>query len=388
MKDSSSGTRALVHELYESRLSGGDIESKSFAYIDSRAERNGFSASEWTVVQRLIHTTGDLSLGMHVRFSDDAISAGVAALREKAPIYVDASMAKAGLSTARLKSVNGEYDREDIISHIADEDVAAEAKEQGLPRSVFALRKARKILDGAIVAIGNAPTAVLELNRLIIEDGVRPALVIGMPVGFVHVEECKRELESLGIPYITIQGRRGGSPCTVAAIHALCRESVNPSESTEGKSDCRWESGSYGVIILGHGSRRPGAAHAMEQVAERLRNLGRYADVRIGFMAQAKPAFADAVSSCGEAGIGRIMVLPYFLHEGMHRAYDIPKLMHDVAGKFPNLELKLGKTLGYDDILVDLVIKRISESLSTPDIRELPMLEESEFVEGTGHSHG
>ncbi len=384
MKDSGNGSRALVHELYESGLSGGDIESKSFAYIDSRADRNGFSASEWTVVQRLIHTTGDLSLGMHVRFSDKAVSAGIAALREKAPIYVDASMAKAGLSTARLKSVNSEYGREDIVSHIGDEDVAAAAKEQNLPRSVFAVRKARKILDGAIVAIGNAPTAVLELNRLIIEEGVRPALVIGMPVGFVHVEECKRELESLGIPYITIQGRRGGSPCTVAAIHALCQEAVSPSEYIDGKSGSRWESGSYGVIILGHGSRRPGAAHAMEQVAERLRNLGRYGDVRIGFMAQAEPAFGDAVSFCAESGVRRIMVLPYFLHEGVHRAYDIPKLMHDVAGKFPNLELKLGKTLGYDDILVDLVMKRIGESLSSPDIRELPLREESELVGGTG----
>ncbi len=387
MENSDKTVRALVHDLYESRLSGGDIEARSFACIDSLADRNGFSAPEWTVVQRLIHTTGDLSLGMHVRFSPDAVKAGTSALRNKASIYVDASMAKAGLSLARLRSANEGYSSDDIVSYIGDEDVAREAKEQGLPRSVFAVRKARRLLDGAVVAIGNAPTAVLELNRLILEEGVRPALVIGMPVGFVHVEECKKELASVGVPCITIQGRRGGSPCTVAAIHALCREASVPSEDERNSGDACPHHGSYGVVILGHGSRRPGAAQAMKQVAERLREFGRYADVRIGFMAQAKPSFNEAVASCAKSGVQSIMVLPYFLHEGMHHAYDIPKLMHSVAERFPNIELKLGKTLGFDEILVDLVMKRISESLSNPDIRELPLPEESESAEGTGHNH-
>ena len=97
-----------------------------------------------------------------------------------------------------------------------------EALREGLPRSLFAIRKARPQLDGGIVVFGNAPVALLELNRMIVEEGIRPALVIGMPVGFVHVVESTEELSTLGVPFIAIEGRRGGSTLAVATLHAIC----------------------------------------------------------------------------------------------------------------------------------------------------------------------
>ena len=170
----------------------------------------------------MVHTTGDFSLVEAVRFSAKSIPSAVAALREGRPIFVDSSMIRSGLSLARLRAVHAGYGLNDLVCHVADEDVAAEALEQGLPRSLFAVRKARKILDGGIAVFGNAPIALLELNRMMMEENLRPAFVVAMPVGFVHVVESKEELMSLDIPYIAIAGRRGGSPLAVSVIHALC----------------------------------------------------------------------------------------------------------------------------------------------------------------------
>ena len=116
----------------------------------------------------------------------------------------------------------GFYRRESIICHVADTDVERKARKTGLPRSLIAIQKAKPLLDGAIVVIGNAPVALMELSRMIIEEGLRPSLVIAMPVGFVHVVESKEELMGLGGPHIATVGRRGGSPLAVSVIHALC----------------------------------------------------------------------------------------------------------------------------------------------------------------------
>ena len=143
-------------------------------------------------------------------------------MRAGAPLFVDSNMIRAGLSMARLREINPGYGPERIHCHVADADVAGEAAKARLPRSLFAMRKARPMLAGGIAAFGNAPVALLELNRMMLEDGVRPALVIGMPVGFVHVEESKQELISIEAPSIVVAGRRGGSTLAVSVIHALC----------------------------------------------------------------------------------------------------------------------------------------------------------------------
>ncbi len=214
--------RPLIYDLLENPISGQQIEDLSFAAIDAEAPEHNYTADEWQVVRRLIHTTADFAMCGLVEFSSQAIAAAGEALRKGAPIYADSNMIRSGLSVARLQKLNPEYQRESILCHVADEDIAAEAKRTGLPRSLFAIRKAGKKLDGAVVLIGNAPVALLELNRMAVEEGIRPALVIGMPVGFVHVLESKDELMTTGIPYVVLTGRRGGSPLAVATLHALC----------------------------------------------------------------------------------------------------------------------------------------------------------------------
>jgi precorrin isomerase len=121
-----------------------------------------------------------------------------------------------------LRGACSDYSRERIVCHVADADVAQQAEQEHLPRSLFAIRKAKAVLDGGIAVFGNAPVALLELNRLIMKEGIRPSLVIAMPVGFVHVVESKDELMSLGVPFVAIEGRRGGSTLAVSAVHALC----------------------------------------------------------------------------------------------------------------------------------------------------------------------
>ena len=212
---------SLIHALLAAPMSGADIEAASLATIDREAPAHAFQPGEWAVARRMVHTSADFSLLAELRFSAGAVAAGLAALRAGAPIYADANMIRSGLSLARLQAVNPAYTRDSIHCHVADPEVAEQAARTGLPRSLFALRKAKAVLEGGIVAIGNAPVALLELNRMIAEEGLRPALVLGLPVGFVHVVESKEELLGLPVQAITLQGRRGGSPLAVAALHAL-----------------------------------------------------------------------------------------------------------------------------------------------------------------------
>ena len=226
--------RPLIRAFLDAPLSGPEIETKSMEIIDREAPAHRFTAAEWPIVRRMIHTTGDFGILEAVRFSPDAIPAGIQALHGCRPLIVDSNMIRSGISLPRLRAVCGFYRKESLICHIADPDVERTARRTGLPRSLHAIEKAKPFLDGAIAAFGNAPIALLELNRMIIEEGIRPALVIAMPVGFVHVVESKEELMALGVPYIALTGRRGGSPIAVSVIHALCGLAVEQ-QKTEGE---------------------------------------------------------------------------------------------------------------------------------------------------------
>ena len=230
---------AYINRLLAEPVSGADIEKLSFDAIDREAERARFQPDEWEIVRRMIHTAGDVRLADDVQISPDAVRAGVRALRDGRPIYADSNMIRAGISMARLREVKFTYSKEYIRCHIADEDVAERARAAGLPRSLFAARRAVKELHGGIALFGNAPVGLLELNRMIIEEGLRPALVLAMPVGFVHVLESKEEFLSLGVPYVAVTGRRGGSALAVSALHALCtlaaRASGDVRAFTDGK---------------------------------------------------------------------------------------------------------------------------------------------------------
>jgi len=214
--------RPLMRAFLDAPMSGPEIEARSMEIIDREAPAHPFPPDEWQVVRRMIHTVGDFGIIEAVRFSPDAVGAGIRALQGCRSIFTDANMIRTGISLARLRGVCGFYRRESVICHVADEDVARKARKSGLPRSLHAVQKAKPLLDGAIAIIGNAPVALMEISRMIIEEGLRPSLVIALPVGFVHVVESKEELMSLPVPFIATAGRRGGSPLAVSVIHALC----------------------------------------------------------------------------------------------------------------------------------------------------------------------
>jgi len=199
---------------------GRAIEHDSFAVIDSEVSSHSYTAEQWPVVRRMIHANADFDFNGLTDFHPDAIRAGVAAIRSRTSrVVADVEMICVGLSQPRLAHFN-------MTAHqfISEPQVIADAKEQGTTRAVQAMRRAHQLglLEGAIVGIGNAPTALIELVRLIHEHGVRPALVVGMPVGFVSAAESK-DLMALEqqVPWIVIRGRKGGSTLVVAAIHAL-----------------------------------------------------------------------------------------------------------------------------------------------------------------------
>ena len=212
----------LINEILKTGISPGRIEEMSLEQIEKEAPRHNFSVDEWVVVKRILHTTADFGLIGDIVFSPDFIAAAVSALKDARPVFTDSNMIRSGISLARLKKANEKYCLEKIHCHVADEDVSRQAADAGLPRSLFAARKAANTLHGGIALFGNAPVALLELNRMIIEENIQPAFVVAMPVGFVHVVESKEELMSLNVPYVAIRGRRGGSPLAVAALHALC----------------------------------------------------------------------------------------------------------------------------------------------------------------------
>lgn len=199
---------------------GAAIEHDSFAIIDREVGRHGYSAEQWPLVRRMIHATADFEFNGLTHFHPHAMQAGLdAVLRGGATIVADVEMICVGLSPVRLKHF-GLTARQ----FISDADVIAQAKQENSTRAVQAMRKAHRLglVEGGIVGIGNAPTALIEVVRLMREEGVRPALVVGMPVGFVSAAESKELLAAQQeTPWIVTSGRKGGSTLVVAALHAL-----------------------------------------------------------------------------------------------------------------------------------------------------------------------
>lgn len=369
--------RPRIHKLLAMPRSAQAIESLSFETIECEAPPHGFSYAQWQVVRRMIHTTGDFSIMESVRFSADALSAGIEALTSGQPLYVDSNMIRWGLSVSRLRMAWERYDRSSIHCHVADDDVAKKAQLAGLPRSILAVRKIGSKLEGAIAVFGNAPTALLELNRLIIEEGVRPAVVIAAPVGFVHVEESKEELMELPVPHITLAGRRGGSPIAVSIVHALCSLAAGekPKAGSAGPPVDQFDA----IILLGHGSRVPGADRSMLRVAEALKEKGRYANVEACNMSRLGPHFEETFEKYVRMGARKVLLLPFFLNEGLHMKLDIPRKMQQAVQRHPHVTLVCGKNLGFDPLLVHLAEKRIEESATLGDVRETELPDEEAY---------
>ncbi|MCK4493059.1 MAG: precorrin-8X methylmutase [Methylococcales bacterium] len=198
---------------------GQKIEHSSFEIVDNEVGSHNYTQEQWAIVRRMIHATADFEFNGLAHFHPQAINAGVQAIQQGANIVADVEMICVGLSQPRLSHFG-------VNTHhfIADADVISQAKAENTTRAVQAMRKANtlNLLEGSIIAIGNAPTALLEIIRFIKEDAIKPALIVGMPVGFVSAAESKAATELLAtVPWIVTHGRKGGSTLVVSAVHAL-----------------------------------------------------------------------------------------------------------------------------------------------------------------------
>ncbi|HEV7415612.1 MAG TPA: precorrin-8X methylmutase [Tianweitania sediminis] len=199
--------------------SGDAIYEKSFAIIRAEADLSLFTEAEADVAVRMIHACGVVEAAQHFQFSPTFVADARAALQAGAPILCDAEMVAQGVTRARLPATNP------VICTLRDPRTPDLAKEIGNTRSAAALELWRPQLEGAVVAIGNAPTALFYLLDMIAAGAPRPAAIIGMPVGFVGAIESKDALaeSNLGIPFAIVRGRMGGSAMTAAAVNALAR---------------------------------------------------------------------------------------------------------------------------------------------------------------------
>lgn len=197
-----------------------EIETESFRIIDAEVGEHSWPPAEWQIVRRVIHTSADFDYARTMVFSGDAAAHGIDALHRGRGIVTDTHMVQSGIAKHRLIPYGNR-----IACHVADPELAVAAKELGVTRSILAARKGAADPGNGIFVIGNAPTALFELLRLMREEGLRPDLVVGLPVGFVGAAESKesllREAALYGVPFITSRGRKGGSNVAAAVVNAL-----------------------------------------------------------------------------------------------------------------------------------------------------------------------
>jgi precorrin-8X/cobalt-precorrin-8 methylmutase len=195
-----------------------EIEKESFRIILSEMKEHSFTEQELMIVQRVIHATADFEYQDLIRFSPQAISKAITAIRSGAPVFSDVQMIAAGVS----KNLMNNYGMQ-ISCLVNDPRVVELAKVEGVTRSQTAMTLLGNELNNAIILIGNAPTALFEVLRLYRQESVRPAFIVGVPVGFVNAAESKTTLMETNLDFITVEGRKGGSTVAVAIFNALLR---------------------------------------------------------------------------------------------------------------------------------------------------------------------
>ena len=194
-----------------------DIENRSMEIIAPYLEKLNLNEEEIKVYSRIIPAAGDVEHAPIIRLHPEAIGAAKKALQSGCNIYTDVEMVRTGINKRKLASFGGE-----VFCRVAEPEIAEAAKEQGITRSMAAMRSFGQEMNGAIIAIGNAPTALFEVLRMVEEEGLRPAAVVGIPVGFVGAADSKAALASNTlVPYVTVEGTKGGSPIAAAVINAI-----------------------------------------------------------------------------------------------------------------------------------------------------------------------
>ena len=197
---------------------GQSIEDESMQIIENEIGSHSYNEQEWPIVRRIIHSTADFDFARDnkIIFQKNAVQSGLDALKNGCSIIVDVNGIVGLMNKQNPKDFGN-----NVICNISEPSIIEEAKKENKTRAQMSMRIAKEDMNGGIVVIGNAPTALLEVMEMVKEGITKPALVIGIPVGFVSAVESKEELAKMDIPFITNQGRKGGSPCASAIVNAL-----------------------------------------------------------------------------------------------------------------------------------------------------------------------
>ena len=203
-----------------------DIEKRSFEIITELLGERKLDPENELVIKRVIHTTADFDYADNLVFSEHAVTKGIEALRGGCDIVTDTQMARSGINKTVLEKLGGQ-----VRCYMSEPEVAAEARARGITRAVVSMEHAAGIPKPLIFAIGNAPTALMRLRELMDAGEVSPALVIGVPVGFVNVVESKEQIiESAAAPYIVARGRKGGSNVAAAIVNSVLYQLIEREE--------------------------------------------------------------------------------------------------------------------------------------------------------------
>lgn len=195
------------------------IEKKSFDIIDAEVGRHDYNDLQWIIVRRVVHATADFEFATgkgKIIFHPRAIESGFVAIKNGCTIVADVDMVLAAINKKSMSEFGIS-----AVCHISDPSLAEQARKMDKTRSEMAMRHAAKEMDGGMVVVGNAPTALFEVMRMIKEGVTSPALIVGIPVGFVSAPESKEELAKMDVPFITNSGRKGGSPAASSIINAI-----------------------------------------------------------------------------------------------------------------------------------------------------------------------
>lgn len=198
------------------------IEKRSFDIISSRLGKTGLPESEELILKRVIHTTADFDYAENLKFANNAVESAIEALKYGCGIITDTKMALAGISKKLLKRMGCS-----LNCYISDDDVAEEASRRGITRASVSMEKALGSRNNKIFIVGNAPTALIKLCELVQSGELSPALIVGVPVGFVNVIESKELLKTLDVPYIVAEGNKGGSNVAAAVMNAIIYQIKN-----------------------------------------------------------------------------------------------------------------------------------------------------------------
>ena len=211
-----------MKEIQLQRVAPADIEARSMELIAQELGERVFPADQLPVVKRVIHTTADFEYADNLVFSPGAVEQGIAAMKSGCIIVTDTQMAFSGVNKKVLEKFGGR-----AVCFMSDPDVAAEARERGETRATVSMERAAALDGPLVLAVGNAPTALVRACQLIDEGKMKPALVIGVPVGFVNVVESKELLLTMDVPHIVARGRKGGSNVAAAICNALLYQASN-----------------------------------------------------------------------------------------------------------------------------------------------------------------